>query len=194
MNNDLSHQLAEAFLRWPLPQSVCADPCATKQQEGRIGTNLLSYTETRRMIEDVVMPHIKMIEGNLKVANDAVRELQRENEKLRKDLNEQSDFSGNMLSQAAQQKQRADKAEEELATLKKKAGDLHAEYVNEVADNARLRDLQKTIAAQRVALLAALPALEEQAEDERDFWGQEDRNGTAKRAEQLAENVREMLK
>lgn len=49
-----AHDLAEAFLRWPLPDSVCADPCATKQGPGRVGTNLLSYVEAKQMFEHVL--------------------------------------------------------------------------------------------------------------------------------------------
>jgi hypothetical protein len=52
--DQLIHELTEAFLRWPLPESVCADLCATKQGPGRIGTNLLSYTEARAMLDAVV--------------------------------------------------------------------------------------------------------------------------------------------
>jgi hypothetical protein len=49
-----AHDMAEAFLRWPLPDSVCADLCATKQGPGRVGTNLLSYTEAKQMFEHVL--------------------------------------------------------------------------------------------------------------------------------------------
>lgn len=51
----LAHELAEKFLRWPLPHSVCADRCATSQGPGRIGTNLLSYIEARQMMQEVVI-------------------------------------------------------------------------------------------------------------------------------------------
>lgn len=51
------HNLAEDFLRWPLPESVCADPCATKQGLGRVGTNLLSYTEAKQMFEHILKTH-----------------------------------------------------------------------------------------------------------------------------------------
>lgn len=49
-----SHDLAEAFLRWPLPETVCADLCATKQGPGRVGTNLLSYSEAKQMFEQLL--------------------------------------------------------------------------------------------------------------------------------------------
>jgi hypothetical protein len=49
-----AHDMAEAFLWWPLPDSVCADLCATKQGPGRAGTNLLSYTEAKQMFEHVL--------------------------------------------------------------------------------------------------------------------------------------------
>ncbi len=57
-SEQLAHELAEAFIRWPLPESVCSDLCATKQGPGRIGTNLLSYVEARQMMREVVLPKI----------------------------------------------------------------------------------------------------------------------------------------
>lgn len=51
-------ELAETFLCWPLPESVCADRCATEQGKGRVGTNLLSYVEAMAMMNDVVKPVI----------------------------------------------------------------------------------------------------------------------------------------
>jgi len=44
-------ELVAAFLRWPLPESVCVDPCATIYGEaGRIGTSLLNAEEAEKMI------------------------------------------------------------------------------------------------------------------------------------------------
>lgn len=48
--------LVDRFLQWPLPHSVCADLVATKQGPGRIGTNLLTATEARQMLEFVLGP------------------------------------------------------------------------------------------------------------------------------------------
>jgi hypothetical protein len=47
-------ELADAFCRWPLPDSVCADRCATTQGPGRTGTNLLSVVEARAMFTDML--------------------------------------------------------------------------------------------------------------------------------------------
>lgn len=46
-------KLVNRFLAWPLPQSVCADVCATNSayQFPRAGTNLLSGTEAKAMIQ-----------------------------------------------------------------------------------------------------------------------------------------------
>jgi hypothetical protein len=52
MNN--IKELTEKFLRWPVPHSVCADLCATKQQEGRTGTNFFSYSEAEAMIKYLI--------------------------------------------------------------------------------------------------------------------------------------------
>jgi hypothetical protein len=49
-------RLVDRFLMWPLPDSVCADLCATRQGPGRIGTNLLSATEAKEMIEYLLGP------------------------------------------------------------------------------------------------------------------------------------------
>ena len=46
--------MVDRFLQWPLPESVCADLCATKQGPGRIGTNLLTATEAQQMLEYVL--------------------------------------------------------------------------------------------------------------------------------------------
>lgn len=47
--------LADKFLQWPLPESVCADGCATVHGAiGRTGTNLLGFLEAKQMFEDVL--------------------------------------------------------------------------------------------------------------------------------------------
>lgn len=49
-----------AFLRWPLPDTVCPDPCASiPGYKDRVGTNLMTAVEAKKMIQDVVLPHIK---------------------------------------------------------------------------------------------------------------------------------------
>lgn len=50
----VTKEMVDRFLTWPLPFSVCADPCTTKQQDGRIGTNLLSAIEAKAMLEHVL--------------------------------------------------------------------------------------------------------------------------------------------
>jgi hypothetical protein len=42
--------MVQRFLGWPVPFSVCADLCATRQEKGRSGTNLLSAIEAREML------------------------------------------------------------------------------------------------------------------------------------------------
>ncbi|MDO8547908.1 MAG: hypothetical protein Q7R68_11195 [Nitrospirales bacterium] len=45
-------RLVDKFLAWPLPESVCSDLCATKQNyPHRSGTNLLSADEAKKMLE-----------------------------------------------------------------------------------------------------------------------------------------------
>ncbi len=55
--------MTNAFLQWPLPTSVCADLCSTKQGEGRIGTNLLSYIEAKEMFETIAKPHLSKLKA-----------------------------------------------------------------------------------------------------------------------------------
>lgn len=58
-NKQLADKIADAFILWHLPDSVCADPCATKQGPGRTGTNLLSWIEAKQMAEQVILPLLK---------------------------------------------------------------------------------------------------------------------------------------
>lgn len=56
--NPLIDAMVDEFLRWPLPDSVCADGCATKQGPGRVGTNLLTAIEAEQMLKAVVLPKL----------------------------------------------------------------------------------------------------------------------------------------
>ena len=47
-------KLAERFCAAPLPESVCADPCATRQGPGRSETNLLSFIEAKEVLSYVL--------------------------------------------------------------------------------------------------------------------------------------------
>jgi hypothetical protein len=54
------HRLANRFLAWPLPDSVCSDLCVTdnkyheKWKHKRSGTNLLSEDEAKQMLRYVL--------------------------------------------------------------------------------------------------------------------------------------------
>src|SRR5262249_42753813 len=60
MSKQLDQAMADivnAFLRWPLPESVNADRCAMMPgTKHRSGTNLLTCPETVAMVQDVVKP------------------------------------------------------------------------------------------------------------------------------------------
>ena len=47
-------QLAERFCATPLPETVCADLCATQQGPGRTGTNLMSVSEAKQVLSAVL--------------------------------------------------------------------------------------------------------------------------------------------
>lgn len=52
-------EMINAFLKWPLPESVCADACATTRcHKHRSGTNLLTMLEAMQMFQEVVCPII----------------------------------------------------------------------------------------------------------------------------------------
>lgn len=51
------NEMVNRFLSWPLPKSVCADPCASNPDyPHRSGTNLLNALEARQMLEHVLGP------------------------------------------------------------------------------------------------------------------------------------------
>lgn len=52
----VADELVDRFLSWPLPASVCSDLCVTRTDypHQRIGTNLLTATEARLMLEHVL--------------------------------------------------------------------------------------------------------------------------------------------
>jgi hypothetical protein len=48
-------RMVDRFLSWPLPESVCSDPCVMQGgMRGRVGTNLLTADEARQMLEYVL--------------------------------------------------------------------------------------------------------------------------------------------
>lgn len=48
-------KLVDRFLSWPIPESVCSDPCVVMHgYRGRVGTNLLTADESRQMLEHVL--------------------------------------------------------------------------------------------------------------------------------------------
>lgn len=60
----LEEAIAKKFIAWPLPPSVRADDCATKQNSAhRCGTNLLSYAEAMQMAREVVIPALNELLG-----------------------------------------------------------------------------------------------------------------------------------
>lgn len=57
--------LAERFCATPLPESICADLCATRQGPGRTGTNLLSVIEAREVLGAVLGNHVAELEQSV---------------------------------------------------------------------------------------------------------------------------------
>lgn len=52
----ITDDMVDRFLAWPLPETVCADLCASdpKYSHPRSGTNLLTAVEARQMLEHVL--------------------------------------------------------------------------------------------------------------------------------------------
>ena len=63
---DSVNAIVNRFLAWPLPDSVCSDPCASMPgYKGRIGTNLLNSIETRQMLTYVLQPILDVLNDAL---------------------------------------------------------------------------------------------------------------------------------
>ena len=77
--SNIIDELANRFLMWRLPDTVCADQCATDREYAqrfpgtRCGTNLLTLDEARQMVEYVFADALKaaMREGEIKQDGDA---------------------------------------------------------------------------------------------------------------------------
>jgi hypothetical protein len=59
--------LAERFCACPLPETVCADPCATTQGPDRTGTNLLSVAEAKEVLR-FILSGFPLHDGEQKLA------------------------------------------------------------------------------------------------------------------------------
>lgn len=54
MSDEELKQAVDRFLGWPVPDSACADGCATmKGYKHRVGTNFFTADEARQMFEYV---------------------------------------------------------------------------------------------------------------------------------------------
>ena len=82
--DDISRQLTDAFLRWPLPPGVRADLCACDPDyKNRSGTNLLTFTEAKVMMDQVVMPVLaEKVETWKQTALDAQADLEAAEQQL----------------------------------------------------------------------------------------------------------------
>lgn len=75
MGDEITEEMVQRFLSWPLPNDVCADAVACKQgAPHRTGTNLLTATQARQMIEHVFWPAISAERNALRGERDRLRE------------------------------------------------------------------------------------------------------------------------
>ena len=147
--------LAEAFLRWPLPDTVCADLCATKQGEGRIGTNLLSFIEAKQMMTDIVLPALAPLavmcadateQANKELRNEVTRLTaeRREVECLRKQVAGNAAMAGRLENERDDLRAALAKTQEELKQTKMAVDHIDAAAKNiEAALRAQLAQAQR---------------------------------------------------
>jgi hypothetical protein len=84
-NMDQITMIVNEFLRWPLPDSVSSDQCATVQgYPHRTGTNLLTANEARQMFE-YILGAIPRAESRFEVA--ATNAHRARSEKAERELN-----------------------------------------------------------------------------------------------------------
>ena len=90
-------QIADRFVQWRLPETVCADLCATDNtyKFPRSGTNLLNVAEAEIMAREVVLPaiaaeHERLVAEAVKAARveaaDRIAALEADNARLREEL------------------------------------------------------------------------------------------------------------
>lgn len=57
----VNDELVNRFLKWPVPKEVCSDDCMSLKNypHQRYGTNLLTFTEAKEMLEYVLNDEAK---------------------------------------------------------------------------------------------------------------------------------------
>lgn len=87
MIEEQMNEMAEAFLRWPLPDDVCADAVACQVgAPNRTGTNLLTAHQALAMIRFVCRPELTTMYADVKRLSDelaALRAHDRDGERYR---------------------------------------------------------------------------------------------------------------
>lgn len=76
-NTEIDFAMADivnAFLKWPLPESVSSDTCCNRPGKGRIGTNLLTCPETVGMVQEVVRPIVEKLIKDVLAAKPGEKE------------------------------------------------------------------------------------------------------------------------
>lgn len=77
------NEMAEAFLRWPLPDDVCADDCACKAgAPNRTGTNLLTAHQALAMIRFVCRPELTAMYADVERLSAELAALRAERDRL----------------------------------------------------------------------------------------------------------------
>ena len=84
MIDEQMNEMAEAFLRWSLPEDVCADAIAcTPRAPHRTGTNLLTARQAVEMIKFVCGPELAVMHAEARDAKARIAGLEASNAALR---------------------------------------------------------------------------------------------------------------
>ena len=76
VNGPAVADMVNAFLKWPLPKSVCADRCCSEPEyKHRSGTNLLTMGEATVLMQEVVCPIVNREMEQLRIDLVAAREV-----------------------------------------------------------------------------------------------------------------------
>ena len=154
--------MTNAFLCWPLPESVCADGCATRQGKGRSGTNLMSIGETLMMMQEVVRPVVTQLiaDGEARAVTDA---LEKERAHFTEYLDQREPALPAMRAERDQLRAEAERSKEQQTDDAKSANETieflksrAARAEAEVKNATEARDFHQVRAVKAEAELAAI--------------------------------------
>jgi len=160
VSDEQMNEMAEAFLRWSLPEDVCADAIAcTPRAPHRTGTNLLTARQAVEMIKFVCGPELAVMHAEARDAKARIAELEAELERVKRaainGMNAATAHGHGLVEQAARlraesnpdalESERAMNAAltEQLERAELARQDALAELAAALADAERYRELRR---------------------------------------------------